>query len=325
MLGNPILDLLTAHKAMHVLVAATRLGIFPKLATRAMTAEELAVRCGAVPRLVAPLLDCCVAMGLLRRCDGVYSSTHLADAHLVVGRPRYLGDLIRLVGAEAGAWEGLHDLVRSGDKPPAPSTEPEVSAEQFTLAMHDLASCGEAEALAAALPLGDSRSMVDVGCGSGAYSIALCRRRPTMQAVLLDTEDVLRTTRRIVEQSGLGDRLELRPADIFHDAYGTGADLVLLSDVLYDKPEICRAMLERAYTALAPGGTLLVRGYFSDPVGRQPPFGAFFALSMLLADPDREPISLDLARGWVTQVGFSLSRVFTLTELSTCLIAVKPA
>ncbi len=325
MFGNPILELLTAHKATHVLGAATKLGVFSMLSEGAMTADELAEQCEAVPHLLTAMLDCCVAMGLLHRHGDLYSASHLAEAHLVEGGPHYLGDLVKLADSEAGAWDGLYGLLQTGARYGAREPEPEIDAGQFTMAMHNLAVSGEAEALVDAVSYDGSGTMVDVGCGSGAYSIAFCRRHPLLRAVLIDRAQVLVTTRQIVDQYGLGDRLVLHPADMLQDEYGEEVDLVLLSDVLYRESSTCQAILGRAYDALAPGGTLVVRGYFSDPGGSGSPFGAFFTMSMLLSDPSRDPITLDRICEWVKRAGFEGPRTTTPTELSTCVTATKPS
>ncbi len=189
--------------------------------------------------------------------------------------------------------------------------------------MNNLAMLGEAEALAAALDLSGCKTMADVGCGSGIYSVALCRHYPDLHAVLLDREDTLETTREIVRRHSLQDRIETRTADITQDTYGRNLDVVLLSDVLYQNEAISKTFLRSANLALAPGGRLVVRGYFSDPEGSQPLFGALFAVARLLSDPKREPITLPGLRGWIEETGFKNVRTFALTERSTCLIAVK--
>ena len=323
MFGNPILDLVFAPWAMNTLFAACRLRIFTLLAETEMTADQLAEHTGAVPRLLAALLDASAAMGLLRYENDRYANSHLADAYLVEGRPLYMGDFIELNSAEASQWEGLYDLVLTGQTPIRDRPRQELSPHQFTLAMHNLAMLGEAPALADAVDLSGCKTMVDVGAGSGAYSVALCRRNPHLHSTLLDTVEVLGTARQIVEKSGLGERIETREADITHDSYGHNLDLVLLSDVLYADRAMCTTIIRSAYEALAEGGTLLIRGYFPDPRRSLSLFGSLFALGRQLDDPDRDIISVPLLGEWVDQTGFKNARTFALTSRSTCLTARK--
>ena len=323
MFGNPVLDLAFAPWAANVLFAANRLRVFSLLAEGGLGVEELAERTGAAARLLTGLLDACVAMGLLRLHDDRYINSHIAEAYLVEGRPRYLGDIIEVMSVEARNFEGLYDLVVSGTGTSGRTTERTIDDHRFTMAMNNLGMLGEAEALAAAVDLSGCKKMADIGCGSGVYSIALCRKYGDLHATLLDRDKVLETTRKLVGESDVRDRIRTVPSDITEDSYGECLDLVLLSDVLYQEESICRNILRSAYAALREGGTLLVRGYFADPEGSQPLFGSLFTLVQLLDDPNRQTISVPLLRRWVEQAGFGNVKTSALTERSSCLIAQR--
>ncbi len=322
MSGNPVLDLVFRPWSMNVLFAASRLRVFTLLATKAMTTAELVEILGAEPQLLTAVLDACAAMGLLHRTNGLYTNSHLSDAYLVEGRPLYVGDLMEVQAIEAAGWQTLYDAVaQKGNVVKEPLLE--VGPRRFTLAMNNIAMQGEANALASTLDLSGCGTMADVGCGSGMYSVALCLRNPSLRATLLDREDVLDTTREIIQQHGIHDRVETRSADITADSYGQDLDVVLLSDVLYQDKATCLTILRSAHTALVKGGRLVIRGYYSDPGESQSLFGALFVVHLLLSDPNREPITVPLLRTWVKEAGFKDLNVFALTERSTCLIAVK--
>jgi predicted nicotinamide N-methyase len=324
MFGNQILDMIFGPWAAYTLFSANRLNIFNHLAGQEMTAEELAVKVGAVPRLLEGLLDACVAMRFLQQNRKLYTNTYLSNIYLVQESPLYLGDIIEVMATETGKWDGLADLVKGNKK-----TEPEkevrkaVSPHRFTMAMNNLAMMGEANALANAVDLAKCRHMVDAGCGSGLYSIMLCHRFPDLQATLLDKKEVLETTRQIIEKNNLQHRINTRAANIASASYGKQVDLVLLSDVLYQDQPSCLTILANSYQALAPDGTLLVRGYYSDPGGTNPVFGSLFNLAQLLDDPKRNIISVALVSQWIRQVGFKNLKSFPLTEKSTCITAIK--
>jgi predicted nicotinamide N-methyase len=308
---------------MYVLFAAGRLKIFTLLATKGMTVAELAERLDARTQLLPALLDACAAMELLRVKDGLYENSHVSDAYLVEGKPLYMGDLIELQANDAAQWQGLYDAILGRREVAKATVQTELDPRGFTLAMNNLAMLGEAEALAAAVDLSGCRTMADIGCGSGIYSVTLCRHYPDLHAVLLDRKETLETTREIVRWHNLQDRIDTRPADITQDAYGQNLDVVLLSDVLYQDEAISKTILRSAYGALAVGGRLVVRGYYSDPEGSQPLFGALFSVMLLLSDPNREPITLPGVQAWIEETRFKSVKTFALTERSTCLIAAK--
>ncbi len=320
---NNLLDLVFAPSASYVLFAANRLKVFTQLAEKERTSDEIAASLNAQKYFVEGLLDACVAMGLLRRQGHLYSNSEMSDAYLVEGRPQYLGALIEVQSIEIAQWERLYDRIIGGRPGEGAQLEKEITAALFTKAMNNLGMMGEADALASAVDLSQCQTLVDVGCGSGIYSISLCRRFPEIHALLLDREEVLQTTRQFIEKSHLEGRISMRAIDITKESFGNDMDVVLLSDVLYQDRKTCEKILQSAYDALRPNGRLVIRGYYADPEGSQPLFGSMFALAQLLWDDGRELISVKLLQGWIKQVGFKILKTHSLTERSTYLIAEK--
>jgi SAM-dependent methyltransferase len=311
--------------ATGTLFCANQLKIFTRLAEKPMTAEELSEKLGAVSQALTTLLDTCTALKLLEKKNNRYANSLLSNIYLVEGSPLYLGDIIEVLSIESVKWGGLYDLVMGNNEEVLKKEVKEIPSHRFTMAMNNLAMMGEADALTNAVDLSDARKMVDAGCGSGIYSVTLCRHNPNLHATLLDKKEVLETTKKIIEKSNLQDRIKTRSADISKDTYGEQMDVVLLSDVLYQDAPLCQAILRSAYQALAPGGTLLVRGYYvnADENGSHSPFGSIFNLHQLISDPKRKIVSVSLLSEWSEQTGFKEVKTFPLTERSHCLIAKR--
>ncbi len=310
-----------AYRKLMVVDTACELDLFTLMEERGRTAEELAERTGTKPLPIRALLDACVGLELLALEDGRYANRKVASDHLVRGRPLFLGDLFRVFASEASQWLSLGELVRTGR---ATGLGPvDIGPRRFTLAMHALGMMGEAPALARAVDLTDRRDLIDVGCGSGIYSIELCRCTPGLHATLLDRPEVLEVAGEMAAEQEMTDRLTLEPGDMLTDSYGRDRDVVLLSDVLYLANDPSREMLRAAHRALSPGGLLVVRGYFSDPEGDQNPFGALFDLARLFWGEDRETMPLSRIVEWLGEVGFTRARSFPLTERSICVLATK--
>ncbi len=322
MIENPILDTVFHFWRMSVITTASRLELFSRLEAGGMSAPHLARDTGCVPHLLEALLDACVAMGLLRREGEFYRNSHLGSAHLVKGRPLYVGHILEIQARGALRWGQLLHMVTTGESPEGPDELGEQSPV-FTMAMNDLGMANEASALAAAVDLSGCRSLVDLGCGSGLYSITLCRRFPQLTATLVDLEQVLPTTNEMVASSGLADRIRIRAGDMETDPIGEGVDAVLLSDSFYYEETTSKRILHSMLAALNEGGTVIIRGYYMDPGGSEPLFGAIFRLNLLLFDTNRTPPSLGDIKGWLEEVGFRDIRAFALTEKSTCVLARK--
>jgi len=322
MVDNPILDAVFHSWRMSVITTASRLELFSQLEDGSMDAERLALETGCVPPLLKALLDACVAMGLLCREGDRYRNSHLSSAHLVKGRPLYVGHILEIQSRGAPRWGRLLHMVTTGESPEGPD---ELGEQHpiFTRAMNDLGMHHEAAALAAAVDLSACRSLVDLGCGSGLYSISLCRRFPQLSATLVDREQVLPTTNEMVVSSGLADRIRVRAGDMETDPIGEGVDVVLLSDSFYYDAATARRLLRSVHAALHEGGTAIIRGYYPDPGASEPLFGAIFRLNLLLFDPERTPPSLDDIKAWLGEAGFRSIRAFALTEKSSCVLAEK--
>lgn len=323
MLTNAAWNLLAAPWTTHVVFAAVRLRVFTVLSDRTMKAREIASQCGAVPRLLEALLDACVSMGLLVSRDKEYANSHFSSVHLVEGEPRYVGDLIELQYAESEKWRRLTDMITGRD---IGTVDDDARGPDyyrtFLKAMNNLGMLGEAEALRNALDLSGCREMVDAGGGSGLYSIVLCRAYPELRSTVLDRCDALVVARDMIGDCQERERITLREADITKDSFGKDVDVVLLSDVIYDESMAAR-VLRNAQASLRRNGTLVIRGYYSDPERSRPLFGALFALGQLAFDPNRRVLTVQSLRKHVENMGFRITRLSPLTERSSILIAAK--
>jgi trans-aconitate methyltransferase len=134
-------------------------------------------------------------------------------------------------------------------------------ARHFTLALAGR-SRAVAPIVADRVPVGNARTVLDVGGGTGLYSLALLERHQGLRAKVLDRPEVLRVTRELAAARDVGDRLECVPGDMLVDALPE-ADLILLSNVLHDwdVPD-CRRLVGRCAAVLPPGGKLVVHDVF---------------------------------------------------------------
>ncbi len=115
-----------------------------------------------------------------------------------------------------------------------------------------------APALARQAQLQDTQVLLDVGGGTGIYSIACLQQFPKLRAVVWDRRSA-QSRRRIRAEHSVTDRLELIPGDMFHDPLPCSADAILLSNILHDwdVPE-CQRLIQRCVTGFNKSGQLLI-------------------------------------------------------------------
>ena len=319
---DSILDILVAPWTTCVVSAAIRLRVFTILSNRAMTAEEIASNCGAVPHLLKALLDACVSMGLIVSQNDKYMNSHFSRVYFVEGEPHYVGDFIELLHDESKQWARLYDIIIGNSNAGQDQDTSEVNHRTFTKAMNNIGMLGEAEALASSVDLSGYKEMVDAGGGSGLYSIVLCKKYPELRSTILDTRDTLVITEEMTAGSGERERITLREADITKGSFGEDIDVVLLSDVIYDE-STAAPILRNAWNCLRKGGILVVRGYYSDPENSKPLFGALFVLNQMVFEPNRRIMTISSLERNVSDIGFTITRTSPLTERSFVLIARK--
>ena len=223
---------------------------------------------------------------------------------------------------ESEQWDILYDLIISSGHDSSVQPQDEVNPRLFTLAMNNIGMLGEAEALGNAIDLSGCKRMVDAGGGSGLYSLVLCRKHPELSSTVFDRRETLMTAREMITGSEEESRIELVEADISKDPLGNDTDVILLSDVVYER-SFAEKVLDNAHRSLSDRGLLIVRGYYSDPENLKPLFGTLFRLNQIMVNPEGSYLTLLSLHEMVADMGFIIMRVAPLTELSFLILARK--
>lgn len=140
------------------------------------------------------------------------------------------------------------------------------------------------EVIAALGPL-EFEHLLDIGCGPGAWAMALLRAVPGARATLYDLPEVLPISRRKhVDAAGFGDRVTYVSGDYrADDALPADADMVWVSAVAHmNSRQQNRELFAKAHAALRPGGRIMIRDIVMDDTHAEPPFGAMFAVLMVV-------------------------------------------
>ena len=150
--------------------------------------------------------------------------------------------------------------------------------------------------------------MLDVGGGSGAYSIAFAQANPTLRAEILDLAGVAPIASRHIRAAGLEDRIQVRIGDLRTAellASGTSYDLVFISAICHMlSPDENLDLLRRSLLALAPGGRVVIQDFILEPDKTAPRFAALFALNMLVGTRAGSSYSEPEYAQWLSAAGF---------------------
>ena len=279
--------------ASKALFAALEFDLFTHIAQGAASTSALAKATGIAENRLVTLLAALKSLGLISEADGRLVNAPATTRYLVAGAPGDFRDYVRFVNGEFGyeSFRHLGAALRGERVFPEKGTyeglvyEAGIGGERFSSAQHT-GSLGPARMLAKRLNLKDRHKLLDVGGGSGAYSIAFCAANPGLRATILDFPETVETARRYAREAGLSDRIAHVGGNAIKVDWPAGHDVVLMSYVWSAVGEADIAVLaKRAIEALPPGGLALIHDFMVDDAHEGPPFAAWYLLGSVLDNP----------------------------------------
>ena len=266
--------------------AGVKLEIFTHIGSDALDAAAIAQRIGANLRGVEILLNALAAMHLLEKRDGRFENSAFARATLDKTSPQYVGYMIKHHHYLVESWAQLDQAVLTG-QPVRNSavTGDDDRRESFLMGMFNTAM-GSAPQVAEAIPLADRHRLLDLGGGPGTYAIHFCKANAQLQAVIYDLPTTRPFAEKVVGQFGMSDRIEFVGGDFLADPLPGSYDVVWISHILHaESPDQCHTLIQKAASALEPGGMMIVHDFILENSMDGPLFPALFALNMLTGTP----------------------------------------
>jgi len=284
--------------------AGVKLGVFSKVGSEALTAEEVAIRVNGSADGVARLLNALTAMRLLEKRNGRFTCSPSVKARLSQDSPAYLGHIMMHHHHLMESWARLDQSVSSG-RPirERTSVSREEWRESFLMGMFNLAMA-LAPRMVEAVELSSRRSLLDLGGGPGTYAIHFCLKNPAMKATVFD----LPTTRPFAEQTiarfSLSERIAFADGNYHDDEIPGRYDVAWLSHILHaEGADDCLKIIRKAVAALQPGGMLIIHEFILNDALDGPEFPALFSLNMLLGTESGRSYSERELRDMLTKAG----------------------
>jgi hypothetical protein len=122
---------------------------------------------------------------------------------------------------------------------------------------------------------------------------------------------------------GVADRVTFTPGSFFTQDLPK-ADVVLMGHILHDWDLPTKKMLiQKAYDAIPAGGALVVYESIIDDDRSKNAFGLMMSLNMLIETPGGFDYTAADCAGWMTEAGFSATRVEPLVGPDSMVIGIK--
>jgi O-methyltransferase/methyltransferase family protein len=294
---RPIWDIWLSSLWMPALTVASELGVYEALGETPTTSADLARRLELKPQGTETLLRMLVALGLLVVYDGRYQLTAVARNYLLRESPFYWGHVWSLSIDMNSIHTRLREALVVKPTPPAANTAApgdravegwesgqidDEQAGRIARFMHSH-SMAAAAGLARDVSFEGVNRLLDVGGGSGCFSIALAHRYPELRCTIMELPAMCRQAQKYIADAGLAKRTDTRSVDMFREAWPSGYDAMFFSNIFHDWSfDTCAQLAASAYAALPGNGHIYLHEMLLDDTGTAPRTAAAFSMLMLL-------------------------------------------
>ena len=244
------------------LMAAVELEIFTAIAHGHDTIPTVAKAIGITERNAERLLTVLAAMTLLSRDGERFTNAPDVQRFLVKDGERYAGPWILFTKPRWTAFGELSDRLRRKEetKLGAYVDFSVDDARRYHAATYSI-GMGAARLFSRSVDLTGRKKLLDLGGGSGAYSIVATRTYPGLKAIVLDLPPVIVVTDEYIAANGAADRISTLPGDFTSTEFPGGVDVVVMASNLPQyEPALIRLVVEKAFAALEPGGEMHLIG-----------------------------------------------------------------
>lgn len=300
------------------IAVADEMGIFDSLNDKPGTARELAERLHFDNRALSVLLSLLTALDFLVCRGGRYHLTDASRNFLLHESAFYWGNLLGRVSANLPQHEDLRNRIQGeesrqsavagrGKRPVEAWGSGELDMNQA----RDIAAFMHSHTMVAAA--GAARNgdfsgvtrLLDVGGGSGCFSIALAREYPDLHCTIMELPAMCEIAKEYIADSGVQEQVDTVAVDMFREAWPGGYDAVLFSNIFHDWDfDTCADLAAKSYSVLEPGGRIYLHEMLLDDDGAGPLAAATFSLVMLLGTRG-EQFTFEQLKALLESAGFS--------------------
>jgi ubiquinone/menaquinone biosynthesis C-methylase UbiE len=288
--------------------AASSAGLFARLTRNADTSDGHARALAVDPRATRCVLDVLVAFGLASCDGGVYEAS---PALLAFAEQTPLA-----LDETSALWTHAPAFLKTGE----PFHDDRQPTKREAVYSGVVAGIGRlfaapAKDLAANLDRAPER-VLDVGCGSGVWSLAIAERFPRTRVTGLDLPDVLGVFQARAIERGVRERIGTIGGDMHAIEIPQGAfDLAIIANVLrLEDPERAARLVARVANALAPGGELVVVDAIGNRSSDSQRSLSIYALHLALRTAEGRVYTREQIATWLADAGLSDIRDVQLTD-----------
>ena len=310
---------INAHQRTEALKAAVELEVFTAIGEGNTTASAIANRCQTAERGMRILCDYLTIMGMLTKNDNEYALTLDSATFLDKRSPAYLGGTIGFLSTPE-LLEGSRNMteaVRKGGT--AIDNEGTVKPDnpiwvKFARAMAPMMVMPAQMMVKLVDPNADRKlKILDIAAGHGLFGISFAKNNPQAEIHAVDWKAVLEVAKENAQKAGVADRYHTIEGSAFDVEFGSGYDLVLITNFLhhFDAPTN-ETLLRKIHDSLADGGRVATLEFIPNDDRVTPPDSAGFSMMMLVGTPSGDAYPFAELEKMFANAGFSRSTLHPL-------------
>ncbi len=288
------------------LFAAIELDIFTAISQGADTVAAVARARQLSERQAGRLITVLTAMELLEKEGERYRNAADVERFLVSTQERFAGPWMLFTKPHWNEWGRLSEHLKSRDEAQLGLYENFTveDARKYHEATYSIGT-GSARHFARTVDLKGRKHLLDLGGGSGAYSIMATKAFPGLKATVFDLPPVAVVAREFIAKNGAADRVNAVGGDFTRDEFPQGVDVVLMASNLPQySAELIQLVVSKAFVALAPGGEMHLVGEALNDERTGPLDPAIWALNEAIWNSTGEAHSEADCREFFRKAGF---------------------
>jgi ubiquinone/menaquinone biosynthesis C-methylase UbiE len=305
-----------AHQRTEALKAALELEVFTAIGEGNTTAAQIAKRCQTSEKGMRVLCDFLTIMGMLTKQGDRYALTLDSATFLDKRSPAYVGGAIEFLCSPelTDAARNMTEAVRKGGT--AMEGEGTTGPEnpvwvKFARGMAPLMMM-PAQVIAKLVDPNADRKLkvLDIAAGHGMFGIAFATHNRQAEITALDWKPVLEVAKENAQKAGVSDRYQTIEGSAFDVEFGSGYDVVLLTNFLHHwDPPTNETLLRKVRAALADGGRAVTLEFVPNEDRVTPPDSAGFSMQMLIGTPSGDAYTFPELERMFANAGFSRSTI----------------
>jgi len=310
---------INAHQRTEALKAAIELEVFTAIGEGNTTAAEIAKRCQTSEKGMRVLCDYLTTMEMLAKQGDRYALTLDSSVFLDKRSPAYLGSATEFLCSPMliEGFKHMTEAVRKGGT--AIEGEGTIGPDhpiwvKFARGMAPMMSM-PAQLMAKLVDPNADRKLkiLDIAAGHGLFGIAFAAQNKQVEVTALDWKAVLEVAKENAQKAGVAERHSTIEGSAFDVEFGSGYDLVLLTNFLHHfDPPTCETLLRKVHAALADGGRAVTLEFVPNDDRVTPPEVAGFSMVMLVGTPSGDAYTFRELEQMFANAGFSRSTIHEL-------------